>query len=92
MTLPPSPPPVEILKVAHHGSADDGLPRCSLSLTGSRGDLPAEQRLRAPDASTLAALDAAPGLDVFRTDRQGSIVIESDGRRITTQQARDYAC
>jgi competence protein ComEC len=26
VTLPLDPPPVEILKVAHHGSADDGLP------------------------------------------------------------------
>ena len=32
VTLPLNPPPVEILKVAHHGSADDGLPRL-LALT-----------------------------------------------------------
>ena len=88
VTLPLDPPPVEILKVAHHGSADDGLPRL-LALTrpevaviscGKNNDY------GHPTPSTLAALDAAPGLDVFRTDRQGGIVIESDGQRITTRK------
>jgi len=87
VTLPLNPPPVEILKVAHHGSADDGLPRL-LALT--RPDVAVISCGRNndyghPTPSTLAALDAAPGLDVFRTDRQGGIVIESDGRRITTR-------
>ncbi|HEV2903068.1 MAG TPA: ComEC/Rec2 family competence protein [Gaiellaceae bacterium] len=87
VTLPLNPPPVEILKVAHHGSADDGLPRL-LTLTrpevaviscGKNNDY------GHPTPSTLAALDAAPGLEVFRTDRHGGVVIESDGRRITTR-------
>ena len=38
-----------------------------------------------PTPSTLAALAAAPGLEVFRTDRDGGVVVESDGRRITTR-------
>ena len=87
VTVPLNPPPVEILKVAHHGSSDDGLPRL-LTLTrpqvaviscGKNNDY------GHPTPSTLAALDAAPGLEVFRTDRQGGIVIESDGQRITTR-------
>ncbi|MET0608064.1 MAG: MBL fold metallo-hydrolase, partial [Gaiellaceae bacterium] len=72
----------------HHGSADDGLPRL-LALTRPEVAVISCGRNNDyghPAPSTLAALDAAPGLDVFRTDRQGSIVIESDGRRITTRQ------
>ena len=88
VTLPLNPPPVEILKVAHHGSADEGLPRL-LELT--RPDVAVISCGRNndyghPAPSTLAALDAASGLDVFRTDRQGAIVIESDGRRITSRE------
>ncbi len=87
VTVPLNPPPVEILKVAHHGSADDGLRRL-LELTRpaiaviscGRGN-----DYGHPTPSTLAALDAAPGLDVFRTDRHGSVVIESDGREIATR-------
>ena len=87
VTLPLNPPPVEILKVAHHGSADDGLPRL-LALTrpaiaviscGKNNDY------GHPTPSTLAALEAAPGLEIFRTDRHGGVVIESDGKQITTR-------
>ena len=87
VTLPLSPPPVEIMKVAHHGSADDGLPRL-LALTRPRISVISCGRNNDyghPTPSTLAALAAAPGLEVFRTDRDGGVVVESDGRRITTR-------
>jgi competence protein ComEC len=86
VTLPLHPPRVEILKVAHHGSEDDGLPRL-LELTrpvvaviscGRNNDY------GHPAPTTIAALTAAPHLDVFRTDLDGPVVIETDGRRIRT--------
>ena len=86
VTLPLNPPPVEILKVAHHGSADAGLPRL-LALTRPRIAVISCGRNNDyghPTPSTIAALEAARGLELFRTDRDGSVVIESDGRRIST--------
>ncbi len=82
--------PVEILKVGHHGSADPGLPdlletlrpRLAVISVGKRNDY------GHPRASTLAALAAAPGLEVYRTDRDGRVVIESDGRRIFVRDSR----
>jgi len=90
VTLPLNPPPVEILKVAHHGSADDGLPGL-LELTrpvvaviscGRNNDY------GHPASSTVAALTAAPHLDLFRTDLDGRVVVETDGRRISTWSQR----
>jgi competence protein ComEC len=87
VTLPLNPPPVEILKVAHHGSSDEGLPRL---LTLTRPQIAVISCGRGndyghPTSSTLAALEAAHGLEVFRTDQDGGVVIESDGRSITTR-------
>jgi competence protein ComEC len=78
-------PPAEILKVAHHGSADAGLPgllarlrsRVAVISVGAGNDY------GHPVPSTLAALGARPGLRLLRTDRDGTIVIESDGRTLT---------
>jgi competence protein ComEC len=77
-------PPVEILKVAHHGSADPGLdellgqihPRLAVISVGAHNDY------GHPSPSTLAALAAVPGLSLYRTDRDGRVVVESDGDRI----------
>ena len=74
---------VEILKVAHHGSADPGLaselrelrPAVAVISCGRGNDY------GHPTASTLAALRESPGLSLFRTDEDGRVVIESDGRR-----------
>jgi competence protein ComEC len=82
--------PVEILKVGHHGSADAGLPdlletlrpRLAVISVGKRNDY------GHPRASTLAALAAFPALEVHRTDRDGAVVVESDGRRITVRNSR----
>jgi competence protein ComEC len=90
VTLPLHPPRVEILKVAHHGSEDDGLSRL-LELTrpvvaviscGRDNDY------GHPAPTTIAALTAAPHLDVYRTDLDGPVVVETDGERISTWSQR----
>jgi competence protein ComEC len=40
-----------------------------------------------PRAETLAALAAVDGLAVYRTDEDGRIVLESDGRRLRVRAA-----
>jgi competence protein ComEC len=84
VTLPLDPPPVEILKVAHHGSADQGLPellervrpRVAVISVGLGNDY------GHPTSSTLSALEHAPGLRLYRTDLDGRVVLESDGARL----------
>jgi competence protein ComEC len=81
---------IEILKVAHHGSADPGLaselrawrPAVAVISCG-RGN-----EYGHPTASTLAALRASPGLTVFRTDEDGRVVIETDGQRLSVGTGR----
>ena len=78
---------VEILKVAHHGSSDPGLaklldvlrPQAALISVGTGNDY------GHPRAETLAALEAVPGLTVYRTDEDGAIVLESDGTRFVVR-------
>jgi competence protein ComEC len=81
---------VEILKVAHHGSADPGLaselrelrPTVAVISCGRNNDY------GHPTPSTLAALRSSPGLQLYRTDEDGRIVLESDGRRISVRTDR----
>jgi competence protein ComEC len=81
---------VEILKVAHHGSADPGLsaelrelrPAVAVISCGRRNDY------GHPTHSTLAALRASPGLHLLRTDEDGRVVVESDGRRVSVRSER----
>ena len=91
VTIPLRPPPVEILKVAHHGSADPRLaellrlirPRIALDL-GRRG-----QRLRPSGAvDARRARRASDGLAVLRTDRDGRVAVESDGRSLLVREER----
>jgi competence protein ComEC len=73
---------VELYKVAHHGSADDGLgdlldqlrPRIAVVSVGADNDY------GHPAPSVLQLLRDADGLVVLRTDRNGRVVVESDGR------------
>jgi competence protein ComEC len=89
VTVPIRPPPVEILKVAHHGSADSFLPKLleladpevAVVSVGSRNDY------GHPTTDTMSALAAYPGLAVYRTDRDGRVTIETDGRRISVAAA-----
>ena len=81
---------IEILKVAHHGSSDPGLsselrelrPAVAVISCGRGNDY------GHPTASTLAALRESPGLSLFRTDEDGRVVIESDGRRLSVRTGR----
>jgi competence protein ComEC len=90
VTVPLRPPPAEILKVAHHGSADPALPEL-LELVRPRVaviSVGASNDYGHPTASTLATLHAAPGLAVFRTDLDGRVVVETDGERIQVHEER----
>jgi competence protein ComEC len=78
-------PDVEALKVAHHGSADEGLPAL---LERTRPEFAAIEVGRAntyghPAPSTLSALQ---GVDhVYRTDRDGTVRLRVRGGAITVE-------
>lgn len=82
--------PVEVMKVAHHGSEDPGLadllrvlrPRLAVISVGNGNDF------GHPRPETLAALADAPGLRTLRTDANGRVVVESDGRTLTVRSQR----
>ncbi len=84
VTAPLDLPRVEALKVAHHGSEDDGLPAL---LERLRPQVAAIEVGRGnsyghPRPETLAALRGVPRL--FRTDRDGTVRLRVlDGRMIT---------
>jgi competence protein ComEC len=90
VTLPIRPPPVEILKVGHHGSADAGLrelldllaPDVAIVSVGKRNDY------GHPTPSTLDALGEAPDLVLYRTDEDGRIELDTDGIRMTVRTER----
>ncbi len=75
--VPLDPGPVDVFKVAHHGSADEGLtgllertaPKLALISVGENG-------YGHPAPGTLAALERH-GVAVMRTDRSGEVVIEA---------------
>jgi competence protein ComEC len=66
-------PPVEALKVAHHGSEDAGLPQLLERLRPTFAAIEVGRRntYGHPRAQTLAALRAVPNL--ARTDRDGTV-------------------
>jgi competence protein ComEC len=82
--------PVEVMKVAHHGSEDPGLaselralrPRVAVISCGR------DNEYGHPRPETLAALAGSPGLATYRTDEDGRVVVESDGRQLTVQTER----
>jgi len=79
---------IELLKVAHHGSADPGLdeelrvlrPRIAVISAGRNNEY------GHPRAETLAALATVPGIAVYRTDEDGRVVVESDGRQLRVRR------
>ncbi len=84
--VPLDPGPVDVLKVAHHGSADAGLAslleraRPGLAVISVGEDNPHGH----PTASTLSTL-AALAVPALRTDRDGEITIEVRGRSVRAQ-------
>ncbi len=82
--------PVEILKVAHHGSADPGLaaelrqlrPRLAVISCGRDNDY------GHPDPTTIAALRGSRDTRLYRTDEVGRVVVETDGKRIGVRTER----
>jgi competence protein ComEC len=90
VTVPLRPPPVEILKVAHHGSEDAWLPEL-LELTDpdiALVSLGAHNDYGHPAPSTVTALESVPGLALYRTDEDGRVAVESDGERIFVRVER----
>lgn len=82
-------PRVEILKVAHHGSADPGLPAL-LERTRPRLaaiEVGADNDYGHPTPSTLAAL-AAAGVRTVRTDRDGTVRVTLDETALHVQEER----
>jgi len=74
---------VEAMKVSHHGSADPGLPSVLERLRPQVAaiEVGAGNDHGHPAPSTLAALRAVPR--VYRTDRDGTIVLRAVGGRMT---------
>jgi competence protein ComEC len=85
VTLPIRPPPVEILKVAHHGSDDLFLPELLDLLRPSVAvvSVGRSNTYGHPTPATMAALAEVPGLAVYRTDRDGRVTVETDGSRLS---------
>jgi competence protein ComEC len=82
-TTPIEPGPIDVLKIAHHGSDDAGLgdlldrtrPRLAVISVG------ADNPFGHPTAATLATL-ASHGVPTLRTDRDGTVVLEVVGDSI----------
>jgi competence protein ComEC len=82
--VPIDPGPVDVLKVSHHGSEDEGLdellersvPKLAVISVG------AGNSFGHPAAGTLAELHSH-GVPALRTDRHGEIALEADGSRWT---------
>lgn len=75
--VPVDPGPVDVLKVAHHGSEDAGLPELLSSLRPHLAVISVGEGnpFGHPTAATLTALGAA-GVPVLRTDRDGTVEID----------------
>ena len=80
-------PDVELLKVAHHGSADEGLPAMLERTTPLLAAIMVgeENTYGHPTPSVLGALRAVP--QVVRTDRDGTVRVHVAGGRMTVEGA-----
>lgn len=77
---------VDVLKVPHHGSATSD--RSFLSGLGAQVaviSVGEDNRFGHPAGATLTAL---AGLDVYRTDEDGRVVVRSDGESVTVDTER----
>ena len=76
-------PPVDVLKVAHHGSEDPGLPALLARLRPALAVIPVGPNTYGhPTAQALAALRAEVPR-VYRTDRDGTVRVDVAGGRMT---------
>jgi competence protein ComEC len=73
-----------VLKVAHHGSRSSTTPEFLAAVGPGVAvvSVGARNPYGHPDAGVLARL-AAAGARVYRTDRDGAVVLETDGRTLT---------
>jgi competence protein ComEC len=88
--LPLAVPPVEALKVSHHGSADTGLPELLKRLQPQFAaiEVGAHNTYGHPAPVTLKQLAAAVP-HVYRTDRDGTVTLSVDGSgRVDVSVAR----
>jgi competence protein ComEC len=87
VTLSLLPGPVEVLKVGHHGSSDSRLPELVRELRPEVAviSVGAGNGYGHPAPSTLAALAS---VRVYRTDRDGRVTLESDGRALGVRSDR----
>jgi competence protein ComEC len=75
VTLPLDLPDVDVLKVAHHGSKDEGLPQLLEETKPEIAVIPVgENTYGHPAPSTLDALQAVPTVE--RTDEDGAVRVE----------------
>jgi competence protein ComEC len=81
-------PPVDALKVAHHGSADPGLPALLQRLRPSVAAIEVGRHndYGHPTASTLAALRVVP--NVIRTDQDGTVRLRVSGETMRLEKHR----
>ena len=85
--LPLALPPVDAMKVPHHGSADAGLPRVLERLRPRMAAIEVgDNTYGHPTASTLAALRRA-AISTYRTDRHGtiSLSVQAGGLRVRSE-------
>jgi len=85
VTLPLNAPAVDVLKVAHHGSADPGLPALLARLHPQLAaiEVGGHNPYGHPAPGTLRALRAVPR--VVRTDRDGTVRVTVAGGRMTVR-------
>jgi competence protein ComEC len=81
-------PDVEALKVAHHGSDDEGLPALLDRLDPELAaiEVGRDNSYGHPTPSTLSALRAVP--QVFRTDRDGTVRLHVRGGEMHAESSR----
>jgi competence protein ComEC len=81
-----------VLKVGHHGAATSSTAPFLAAVAPSVGvvSVGARNPYGHPDAGALARL-AAAGARVYRTDRDGAVLVETDGRTLDVTRWSDHA-
>ncbi|MDQ6886970.1 MAG: DNA internalization-related competence protein ComEC/Rec2 [Gemmatimonadota bacterium] len=76
----------DVLKVGHHGSSTSSTPAFLATVKPRAAviSVGAGNRYGHPSPAVVGALERA-SVDVLRTDRVGSVVVATDGRRITIE-------